>query len=240
MDSTLTINPTPWTAIRHAFTREPDPTGNHLREKLAEKYREFAFKRLRHLTDRETAEDLAQSFFQERFMAEDWQLPRNAEPAKGKFRALLRVALGRHWQDHLDHINAKKRGGQFPHEEFDSVNESVSTTDPNFERAWIKEEVETICRIVKEEECLEEDGERIFAACLKVLSKTSTYREQSEQLGLPQSTFQGHVNRVLQRLRTVAETAIITSHLDPTEENFHQDWGTMREAWEEKAKNSRF
>lgn len=88
------------------------------------------------------AQDLTQEFFA-RLLAKEWL--RLADPAKGRFRTFLRVAMKRFLADDWDRARAKKRGcGQVP-VPFDStlaeqrfLNDNADVASPRllYERRW--------------------------------------------------------------------------------------------------------
>lgn len=132
---------TRWSIVLQARAVSPDDAGASL-EMLCRQYWPplYAYVRGRGHSPHD-AQDLTQEFFS-RLLAKNWLSA--ADPARGRFRSFLLMALKRFLANEWDHFRAQKRGGGTPRFELDPQElaeiptpESTSAdADALFDRQW--------------------------------------------------------------------------------------------------------
>ncbi len=155
----------------------------------------------------DVAEDLAQSFFAD-FIGH--AIHANADPARGRFRAFLLVALKRFLIDATDYTQAKKRGGgvRFRSLEQDTADSSPMFSDDDtpervFERSWAATLVDSAMRRLRAE--AEAAGKLdMFEQLREFVSERpdeADYTRVAQALHLRRNTLAVAVHRMRHRLR---------------------------------------
>jgi RNA polymerase sigma factor (sigma-70 family) len=154
------------------------------------------------------AQDLTQEFFA-RLLEKDWL--RNADPALGRFRTFLLVALKRFLADDWDRSRAQKRGGNWRRTEFDldaaeqqfTEHPAEGPADHVFDRQWATTLLDrAIGRLRQEYETAQRAHE--FAVLKGFLSAGRgeiAYREVAERLPSSEGAARVAVHRLRKRFR---------------------------------------
>lgn len=137
----MTFHTTRWSVVRAAGSSPPAERRAAL-ETLCASYRPpvLAFVR-RRSADAEEAEDLTQAFFARLLEKEDL---RQADPARGRFRAFLLTALQHFLANERERVRARKRGeGRAPASLEDASGAALEPAggeppEREFERAWAR------------------------------------------------------------------------------------------------------
>ena len=173
----------------------------------------------------ETAEDLAQTFF-ERFIEDAY--PAVADPARGRFRAFLLTALKRFLINADAEANALKRGGAvridaLPDEQASAVEWLADSDSPEreFERGWALAVLDSAMRKLRAEAEHAGKGE-LFTVLSEFLTERpdeADYARAAAALNLRRNTLAVSVHRLRHRLRElvraeVAETTIANADLE--------------------------
>lgn len=150
------------------------------------------------------AEDLVQDFFA-RLIEKRWDT--GADPARGRFRTYMLVALRRFLHDAGDAAHAAKRGGGQLRVDESALAALPSAQSPEraFERAWAITVIERAYTKLREE-TRGNGREALFEQLAPFLGETagaSEYRALGEQLGMRPNTIAVSVHRLRTRLRAL-------------------------------------
>jgi RNA polymerase sigma factor (sigma-70 family) len=148
------------------------------------------------------AEDLVQEFFA-RLIEKRWDT--GADPARGRFRTYMLVALRRFLHDAGDAAHAAKRGGGQLRVDESALDTLASPHSPEraFERAWAITVIERAYAKLRAETDRNGRG-ALFEQLAPFLGETAgaaEYRELGEKLGLRANTIAVSVHRLRTRLR---------------------------------------
>lgn len=200
----LMFERTRWDLIRLA--RDEDPADYARRQsaralnQLCEIYRApvLAYLSRRSVTPHD-AEDLAQEFFTQRICPD---LFANASANKGRFRALLLVALKNFVRDHVDRERAEKRGGKVkfvPLDEADGARGGAAGADDVcFDACWAKTVVDralTELRRTFSERC----GAKTFEVLVRFIGDPAAgadVDEAARRLGITANALHVRVSRL--------------------------------------------
>jgi len=173
------------------------------------------------------AEDLTQEFFA-RLLARDYSPP--ADPAKGRFRALLLSGIRPLLADERDQASRLKRGGNARTVSLDAADaesryrmEPADTLTPErlFEKSWVAALLDAAARRLRDEYVAAGKGDlhdELCAFCLDAADQPA-YAEASARLGQSKSAFKSAVWRLRRRhlelLREeVAQTVVSAGDVD--------------------------
>ena len=179
----------------------------------------LAFIRQRGIS-RDRAEDLTQEFF-ERFLAE--RIHQRVDPARGRFRSYVLVAL----RNFLSSTNAAattiKRGGNFRLEKIEDEGALAGADSPErvFERHWALTVVARAMDRLRHEADQAGKGQ-LFEGLQEFLLEqpdADEYQLAAERLGLRRNTLAVAVHRLRERLRELvraelAETVVATEDVE--------------------------
>jgi RNA polymerase sigma-70 factor (ECF subfamily) len=197
---------TSWSLV--LTTRAADATGRAALEQLCTAYRPPVLAYIRHLGyRREEAEDLAQGFFT---LFIERQIYADADPARGRFRALLLTALRRHLinSDVTDHT--VKRGGRIRMQSLDDAAAAASETpvsadspEQAFQLCWAVSVIDrAMDRLQREAEAAGKQD--LFAHLREFLLDApdkGDFERAGAALGMRPNTVSVAVHRLRQRLR---------------------------------------
>jgi RNA polymerase sigma-70 factor (ECF subfamily) len=172
----------------------------------------------------EDAEDLAQTFFT-RFLEDAYYA--TADPARGRFRALLLTALKRFLIDADAHAHALKRGGGVPLRSLDSGFGSEAperladdaTPENAFDRDWAATVLEAAMQRLREE-AKQAGRQRLFDHLSEFLLERpdeADYARVAAALALRRNTLAVAVHRLRQRLRELVREELAQTTTDQTE-----------------------
>ena len=170
------------------------------------------------------AEDLTQAFFEQLLRLGTW---RRADPALGRFRVFLQVALKRFLSNHLAASAAAKRGGGRAAVSLDEslVDPALASTDPGpdaaFELEWAQAVLREALLGLRAE--AEAAGKlplfRALQPFLLEAPDADDYARVADGLGMRRNTVAVAIHRLRERLRQrvrdeLAETVQASSELD--------------------------
>lgn len=158
----------------------------------------------------EDAQDLTQEFFR-RLLEKRWL--DSVDPAKGKLRTFLIVALknfmGKEWR----RSSAQKRAGSHPHAAFDTdfaenrlaADPAALAPDETFDRQWALTLLElSIDRLRTEFSAADKPGEfEVLKSCLITGRGAIDYATVAQQLGLSEGAARVAVHRLRKRFREI-------------------------------------
>ena len=161
------------------------------------------------------AEDLTQGFFARFLEKHDVQ---DADRARGKFRNFLLASFKNYLANEHDRDTAKKRGGEFIFETFDSVNAEhrygsaphALTPEQEFEQQWALSMLEAVVAQL-EAEYARAGKAPLFALLKEFLPGSAaelTYRQCAESLATSESAVKMAVLRLRRRYRQVLREQI--------------------------------
>lgn len=175
------------------------------------------------------AEDLTQEFFR-RLLEKDWLA--SADPAKGRFRTFLLVALKRFLANEWKRSSRQKRGGAVPHLPLDTeVAESRYLAEPTaalpadrlYERRWALTLLERTMDRLREEygragKAAEFQGLKRFLTADKA---AIAYAQIASELGLTEGAARVAVHRLRRRFREIFREE--TAHTVATAEDVDEE-----------------
>ncbi len=202
---------TRWSLVLQA--REDDPDAGRALDRLCRLYRPpvLAYVRGRGVGPAE-AEDLTQSFF-EQFLR--LRPDRSADPARGRFRVYLLVALRRFLANQQMAGRAAKRGGAWRRTaDADAVDRLVDAEgiapDLEFERAWAAAVVSQARRQLRDE--ADAAGKRTLFDALSPFLLEPPDREEyarvAERLGMRRNTLAVAIHRLRVRLHDLVRALL--------------------------------
>ncbi len=222
---------TRWSLVLQA--REDDPGAGAALDRLCRLYRPpvLAYVRGRGVPSAE-AEDLTQSFF-EQFLR--LRPDRTADPARGRFRVYLLVALRRFLANQQVAERAAKRGGGWKRTpDADAVSRIADaaggTPDAEFERAWALAVVAQAQRQLRDE--ADAAGKRALFEALSPFLLEPPDREEyarvAERLGMRRNTLAVAIHRLRVRLHDVVR-ALLAEGIE-SEEDVADELAQLRRA----------
>jgi RNA polymerase sigma-70 factor (ECF subfamily) len=168
-------------------------------------------------------DDLASDLTQEAFA---WMLETRffdrADPARGRFRGLLKKALARFALEHLRKQNAEKRGGGRVHEAIDAVRHVADprseTPDQVLDEAWRRELVERARARLEEE--LEAGGRRTYYLVFRDYflddgEGDPDYAAVAARHGITKSDVSNWLDYAKRRYRALLRSLVIETVTDP-------------------------
>lgn len=150
------------------------------------------------------AEDLTQAFFTALI---ERRIEDVADPAKGRFRALLLTALVRWLANAEEQRCALRRGGGLAHADIDGENTIANDADPDPEGAFLRDWALTVlarAMSALRREALAAGKAELFDAlrdCLVETPDAEDYARIGERFGMRRNTVAVAVHRLRQRLR---------------------------------------
>ncbi len=211
---------TSWSLV--LTTRAADDTGRAALEKLCATYRPPVLAYIRHLGHRrEEAEDLAQGFFT---LFLERELYADADPARGRFRALLLTALRRYLINVEVARTTIKRGGDVSTQSLTDVDGSTqdapaSADSPEhaFQLCWAVSVIDRAMDRLRLE--AEASGKQeLFAHLREFLLDAPDkhdYERVSAEVGMRPNTLSVAVHRLRQRLRKAIREDLLESVANP-------------------------
>jgi RNA polymerase sigma factor (sigma-70 family) len=216
---------TRWSLI--AAAREQPALAQDALEQLCRAYRPPVLAYLRRSGHApEDAEDLTQAFFV-RFIERGWY--RDADPARGRFRALLLTALRRFALDHAQSQHSAKRdvsrtvglgdGDSLPGDE---------TPEAAFTRAWMATILGNAWARLQDEWKRAGKLERLIQLAPLLLDRadSSELHAMARQLSLRPNTLAVQVHRIRQRLRQLVRLELM--HTVGSSEALDQELAELR------------
>ena len=200
---------TRWSLIAAAAQERPALARGAL-EQLCRAYRPPVLAYLRRSGPAQDAEDLAQAFFV-RFIERGWY--RDADPARGRFRALLLTALRRFVLDQRNAGHAAKRGGgtEMVDEGIDRAWDPGETPEQAFTRAWMSTILSSAWERLHEEWSRAGKREQ-FARLAPLLLERADSAELdalAQELGIRPNTLAVQLHRIRQRLRQLVRLEML-------------------------------
>ena len=169
------------------------------------------------------AQDLVQAFFLQ-VLQKGYFL--DADPAKGKFRSFLLLALNRFLANEWDRVNRLKRGGgceiisldaqDTEHRYLCGTSDEMSP-DKAFERQWAMTLLEEALKRL-EAECRSEDKAEMFEELKVFLSgerQADSYAQIGQRLGLTEGSVKVTVHRLRRRYRELLREEIAQTVSQP-------------------------
>ena len=169
----------------------------------------------------DVAEDLTQSFFT-KFIERPQQF--GADPARGRFRAFLLMAIKRFLIKSAQAVGRVKRGGRI---QFESIESDTDDTDEPravdgspeeaFDRAWAFVVIESALQRLRQEAC-HAGKEEFFDQLQDFLIEApddDDYERIAAMLNLRRNTLAVSVHRLRQRLRTLVHEEVAQTASDP-------------------------
>ncbi len=205
------FNTTRWSLIADA---SGDPlTARPALEALCRDYRPpvLAFVR-RHGYRPSDAEDLTQEFFA-RFLERGWYV--DADPQRGRFRALVLTALRRFLLDAQNRERAQKRGGGARHVELEGRDEAAADDSPEraFMQSWLGVILERARNRLHAECVAAGKGvqfERLWG-CLDGRADSAEMAELADELGLRRNTVAVQLHRLRARMRQLTRLELLAT-----------------------------
>lgn len=210
------FNTTRWSLIAEA---SGDPSRSRAAlEQLCRDYRPpvLAYLRQRGYSTAD-AEDLTQDFFLQ-FLERGWHA--NADPERGRFRALLLSALRRFVLDSHAHVTAQKRGGKVRHVELPEgagqmADQLAGADDPEqaFMQGWLGVLLERGRKRLQKEYSEAGKGmhfERIWR-CLDGPADSGELGELAAAMGLRSNTLAVQLHRARTRLRQLIRLELLAT-----------------------------
>jgi len=171
------------------------------------------------------AEDLTQEFFY-RLLAGSYLT--QIDPAKGRFRSFLSVAIQHFLSNALDRVRSQKRGGhvhfvsleQFAEElrtEFEP--RSNETPERVFERRWAMSFLAVVLDRLRNE-CTEDGGRELFEILKPFLTgdgRGAVYAELAPKLGLTEAALKMRVSRLRSRYAQLVREEVARTVNAPNE-----------------------
>lgn len=208
---------TRWSMVLNAG-KDPERARSAL-ESLCRTYRPPVYAYiLGHRYTAESAEDLTQAFFA-RFIEQGYYL--KADPARGRFRALLLTALKRFLGDILDQEKTLKRGGHAQVRSLDSITSDSGPLDREtpelaFHRSWAHTTVKDALRKLREE--AKAAGKTALFDELSVFiaerPDDADYERVAAKFGMRRNTLAVAVHRLRQRLRQLIRDQLAETSAD--------------------------
>jgi len=169
----------------------------------------------------DAAEDLTQSFFA-RFIERPQQF--GADPARGRFRALLLAAIKNFLIRSAETAGRVKRGGRIRFEpvepdadEADELCAADGSPEEAFDKAWAFVVIESALRRLRQEAC-RAGKEELFDRLQDFLIEApddDDYERVAAALGLRRNTLAVAVHRLRQRLRALVHEEVEQTAADP-------------------------
>ena len=171
------------------------------------------------------AEDLTQEFF---YRLLDGHYLTQIDPAKGRFRSFLLVAIRHFLSNARDHVRAVKRGGrvhfvsleQFAEEaRLELEPRSSESPDRAFERRWAMTFLATVLERLRAE-CAEEGDSGLFEVLKPFLTGNrpgTSYVDLSQRLGLTEGALKMRVSRLRSRYAQLAREEVARTVSGPDE-----------------------
>ena len=165
------------------------------------------------------AEDLTQEFFA-RLLERRWHS--KADPALGRFRSYLLMALRRFLMDARSSAGARKRGGGQQQVDFEQACDSLSTApsespEQAFTRHWMRTVLEHAVHRLRAE--AKDAGKlELFDRLVGFLAEPpdpSVYQSLGLELGMRANTIAVNVHRLRQRLRSLVRLELLQTVADP-------------------------
>ena len=200
---------TRWSLIAAAAHARPALARDAL-EQLCRVYRPPVLAYLRRSGHEQTdAEDLTQAFFV-RFIERGWY--RDADPERGRFRALLLTSLRRFALDqHVAEQAAKRGGGMHGHDDIEHLQDEGETPEQAFTRAWMGTILGSAWERLQDEWVRGGKGEQ-FARLSPLLLERAESAELgalARELDLRPNTLAVQVHRIRQRLRQLVRLELL-------------------------------
>ncbi len=209
---------TRWSLI--LASREPAPDAREALEQLCRAYRPAVFSYLRSRGyPRDVAEDHTQGFFT-RFL--ERRIHEVADPARGRFRVLIRTALDRYLADAREHERAAKRGGgQDSFELNDETASAGSAESPErqFELAWALTVLDRALDALNAE-ARGSGKAQLFERVREFLTEApdaEDYARVAAELGMRPNTLAVAVHRLRGRMRELVRAELAETVADPAD-----------------------
>ena len=213
---------TRWSVVLAARGKGSEPEARSL-ESLCEQYWPPLYAFVRHRGYREhDAQDLTQAFFA-KLLEKDWLDA--VDPARGRFRAFLLMALKRFLSNDRERINAQKRGGgirTIPLDvELACFLPDAKATSPEslFDRQWALTVLQvTMSRLQKEYTDANRGAEfEQLKECLTAERGKINYERLASQLGVRPVSARSKVHRMRARFRELFREEVSGTVADPAE-----------------------
>lgn len=218
---------TRWSLIAAAAREQPVLAHDAL-EQLCRTYRPPVLAYLRHCGHPiEDAEDLTQAFFMH-FIERGWY--RDADPGRGRFRALLLTALRRFALDFTDGQHRAKRDvarTTVLHDNSD-LHASGDTPETAFTRAWMATVLENAWTRLQDEWARAGKLERLnqLSPLLLERAESSELHALARELAIRPNTIAVQVHRIRQRLRQLVRLELM--HTVDSSEALEQELAELR------------
>lgn len=220
--SSASFHTTRWSVILSARGRNSRAAAQSL-EALCRQYWPPLYAFLRHRGYREhDAQDLTQAFFA-RLLEKDWLAA--ADPARGRFRSFMLMAMKRFLARERDHSQAQKRGGGTLTIPIDDRIECL-LADPKgrspeslFHRQWAITVLQAVMARLRQEyrEASREDDFVRLKECLAAERGTIDYESLGRQLGVRPVSARSKVHRMRSRFREIFRDEVADTVSDPSE-----------------------
>ena len=209
---------TRWSLILASRTAAPD--AREALEQLCRAYRPAVFSYLRSRGyPRDVAEDHTQGFFT-RFL--ERRIHEVADPARGRFRVLLRTSLDRYLSDAREHERAAKRGGGRETAELvDEMAEAGAAESPErqFELAWALTVLDRALAALQGEAAASGKAS-LFERVREFLTEApdaDDYARLAVELGMRPNTLAVAVHRLRGRLRELVRAELAETVENPSD-----------------------
>ncbi len=174
----------------------------------------------------EDAEDLTQEFFC-RLLQHHWL--EKADPARGRFRSFLLMAMNRFLANEWDKLKAQKRGGAarptpITLEDAESRYALQPATDPNspelaYDREWALSLLDNVVRALRDEYATQGRGALFdtLKPCLVGSRETQPYAALAGTLAMSEGAVKVAVCRLRERYRTLLKEAVAHTVAEPAD-----------------------
>jgi RNA polymerase sigma-70 factor (ECF subfamily) len=192
-------------------------------ESLCEQYWPPLYAFVRHRGHLEhDAQDLTQAFFA-KLLEKDWL--RGVDPARGRFRAFLLMALKRFLSKDREHTNAQKRGGGLRIIPLDAefvcllADTKASSPESVFDRQWALTVLQVaMSRLQKEYADSNRSGDfERLKECLTAERGTIDYATLASELGVRPVSARSSVHRMRARFRELFREEVTGTVADPAD-----------------------